>query len=34
MELNTNKIDTQAELEKTVVPRKIDELKRKIIDKI
>lgn len=34
MELNRNKIDTQVELQKTIIPQKTEELKKKIMNKI
>ena len=33
MELNRNKIDTQVELQKTIIPQKTEELKKKIMNK-
>ena len=34
MELNRNKIDTQVELQKTIIPQKTEELKKKIMKKV
>lgn len=34
MELNRNKIDTQVELQKTIIPQKTEELKNKVMTKI
>lgn len=34
IELNRNKIDTQVELEKTIIPEKTEELKNKVMTKI
>lgn len=34
MELNRNKIDTQVELEKSIIPQKTEELKKKVMKKI
>ena len=33
-DLNKNKIETQVDLEKTIIPQKIEELKKKVMNKI